>query len=146
MIVLYHVKSHTALGDHAGKFLTDQILQARPATRRLTLPIPGPGPAPHRKPQGTASVKSERFLRVPCLLRAEGLMAEALSTAITRLYDDVGRRRVGIRRRPILSAGRPVQLVALRAFAMKDHRSFAAVQEPFADSSSALGANIQHVS
>jgi hypothetical protein len=66
------------------------------------------------------------------------------SAAIARLDDHVRRGMPGIGGLPIVIASRPVQLVAVGAFAMEDRSSVAAVQQFLADTASALVANIQH--
>jgi hypothetical protein len=66
------------------------------------------------------------------------------SAAVAGLDDHVGLRLVRVRRSLILLAGRPVQLVAVDTLAMENRSPVTAVQQLFADTATALVANIQH--
>jgi hypothetical protein len=71
--------------------------------------------------------------------------AEKVLVAITRLDDyEGGHVTVRIHRLLLGVTGRPVQLVAICAFAMKHCSSIIAAQQLFADTISALFAYIQH--
>jgi hypothetical protein len=71
-------------------------------------------------------------------------LAAASLAAITGLNDNVGRYRVRIGGLLIRFAGCPVQFMDVGALAMKDRNSGAAAQQFFADTASALIANILH--